>query len=273
MKSLHGVGLFAAALACAGILTDRAVSQSPEFRHLHGGVIEGLTFYDASDGWTGEDGGRIRKTADGGLTWGYALMDEESPESWVPLRGLCFLDNGSGGVIGWAVGEGGVVLKSTDGDGLIWTDINPTSRVASAVDLDDDCGEHLAILYDIFMIDDQNGWVVGLDGAVAVTADGGETWATAHESLGLTCDTDPRDLYDIHFFEDSGEGQAAFSKGLAIGEYGRIYWTDDSGVSWSNFAVHMQPEDPTCPEIPPGHAPPLGNLELWEMTFFDPEDC
>ena len=260
--------VLAGVMLAGGVLS----AQTPEFRHLQGGLIEGMTFFNSIEGWTGEDGGRIRMTTDGGLTWTFADTDDESPGSWVLLRGLCFLDNGEGGVIGWAVGEDGVVLQSTDGAGMTWSDLNPSNRVTSAIDLDDDCGEHLASLYDIFMIDDQNGWVVGLDGAIAVTADGGESWAPAHENFGLSCIADPVDRYDIHFFEDSGSGSSAHAKGLAIGEYGRVYWTEDSGASWSVLQIHSQPEDPACPEIPTGHAPPLGNLELWEMTIFDPAD-
>lgn len=272
MMQRSGLVWVVCALAIATLSQSVASQAAPKFRHLAGGYIEGVHFLDESHGWTAEDGCRIRVTDDGGVTWEYADTDDESPGSWVRMRGL-FCMEVDNEIIAWACGDNGVVLTSTDGEGLIWEDINPTSRVTSRLDVDDDCGEHLAKLYDIFMLDEDNGWVVGEDAAISVTDDGGETWTSVSipTYAAVGCGTDPHDFYDIHLFEDPGE-EDHYLKGIIASEYRTVYVTDDGGDTWSVIDVTQDAEDAACPTIPSGHNRPENNLEFWKMDFLDPLD-
>jgi hypothetical protein len=60
----------------------------------------------------------------------------------------------------WAVGDGGVIIHTTDG--INWNgQINPDSQVRS--------------LYDVFFLNAQEGWAVGYNGILLHTTDGGGT--------------------------------------------------------------------------------------------------
>jgi len=83
-----------------------------------------------------------------------------------------------------------------------------------------DCGTFPALLRDIFMVTDTFGWVVGDDGAYAFTDDGGTTWTPLFITWPdllvnkyFNCGEDPNDIYQIHFFEDSGAGFDPYDKG------------------------------------------------------------
>lgn len=121
-RTEKSVGCMAAILI--GLAAHSANAQ-PKFYHMHGGEINGIFFLgDGLRGWTAEDGTRVRRTLDGGVTWQYCLVDTDNLETRVPLLNVFFFDQSNG----WAVGTEGVVFKSTDG-GANWSDANPTDRI------------------------------------------------------------------------------------------------------------------------------------------------
>ncbi|RLC32601.1 MAG: hypothetical protein DRH37_00195 [Deltaproteobacteria bacterium] len=81
-------------------------------------------------------------------------------------------------------------------------------------------------LFGIHFIDNRNGWIVGADGLILMTADGGKSWNryTISEEI----------FNDIFFI---GE------KGWIVGESGLIMHTDDGGKHWlrqpSNVAMSL----------------------------------
>ena len=98
------------------------------------------------------------------------------------------------------------------------------------------------------MIDPDNGWVVGEDGVLRFTENGGATWedGTGSPSFAppglMGCGEDPYDAYDIHFFADSG-----FQNGIIAAEFGKVFVTENGGESWT--AVQVTGSAPTvCPE-------------------------
>lgn len=256
-KSPSLVALSMAALFCLASIASPQVH--PEFHHLHGGVIEGLYFLDSNRGWTAEDGGRIRYTTDGGVDWNYATIADSTSEIRVPLRGV-FVMQIQNDLMGWAVGDGGVVLRTVPGtNGQSWMDGNPTDRVRSSRDDPPPCGGNLAELFDIVMLDPLNGWVVGNDGAIRVTSYDGSTWTTPPNlPAEFGCGNNPRDAYVIHFFSDS-----SYQNGVIASEYGDVYTTVDGGASWQ--AVDLEAGG-LCPTGGVEH----DNLELWSLSFDDP---
>jgi len=239
-------------------LSNHAQSQ-PEWHHLHGGNINDVFFLDASRGWTAEEGGRSRYTMDGGFTWEYATMPDDLALN-TPLRGLFFLDTSRG----WAVGDGGVVLQ-WDEAFKEWTDANPFSRVTDKKTTGEiACGTQLASLEDIFMIDEDIGWVVGYDGAIATTTTGGATWVDATPPPPISCEVDPHDLYDIHFFSDGG----SFLKGAISSDYGILYSTTDGGVNWNANNMQGLSLNKVCPSVVSSE----DSIELWALGPADPAD-
>ena len=104
-----------------------------------------------------------------------------------------------------AVGERGHILVSADGGG---------SWVQSAVPT-------RAALTGVYFHDRNLGWVVGHDGVILRTADGGTTW-----ELVNWAPEDEAPFFDV-WFSDA-------ENGVAIGAYGSYFETTDGGATWSS---------------------------------------
>jgi photosystem II stability/assembly factor-like uncharacterized protein len=102
------------------------------------------------------------------------------------LRSVYFKDSN----LGWVVGIGGVVLKTTDG-GTTWQKINVTG----------------ADLYSISFADASHGIAAGT-GKIYVTTDGGVTWA----------DESPVFSGDLY-----GTASNGFANSWAVGQNGLIF--------------------------------------------------
>jgi photosystem II stability/assembly factor-like uncharacterized protein len=102
---------------------------------------------------------------------------------------------------GWAVGTGGMILHTSDGDAS-W-------EVQES-------GTHL-YFYGVAALDSQNAWAVGMDGVMAHTTDGGVTW-DSH------CWDDSQGLFAVDF--------VGAQHGWAVGWDGLILHTADGGTTW-----------------------------------------
>jgi photosystem II stability/assembly factor-like uncharacterized protein len=110
---------------------------------------------------------------------------------------------------GWAVGQSGKVLATTDG-GQTWT----SQSSATGVDLQG-----------VDFIDDTHGWAVGSGGIVIYTTNGGASWiaTTAGTATGFQ---------DVDFV-DASHGWAVGATVLA----NAIYATTDGGLTWTAQAA------------------------------------
>jgi photosystem II stability/assembly factor-like uncharacterized protein len=104
-----------------------------------------------------------------------------------------------------AVGQQGVILRSADGEN--WQQLpSPVSSMLTRVRF----------------LDARHGWIVGYDGAVLGSDDGGASWKLLHY------DSNARALHDV-LFTDARHG-------IAIGAYGTMLTTDDGGAHWAEAA-------------------------------------
>ncbi len=113
----------------------------------------------------------------------------------------------------WAGGYVGGVAKSTD-DGLTWSFVVTPAYNASTADYKD--------VWDIDFIDQNNGIMVGDDGMVALTTDGGATWnwpASVQAVIGTTR------MYGAVYFPDG--------RIWICGYDGKIGYSPDFGATWS----------------------------------------
>lgn len=102
-----------------------------------------------------------------------------------------------------AAGQRGNILLSTDG--------RDWQQVAVPVD---------TTLTRLHFLDDRHGWVVGYDGTLLGTQDGGSSWTM------LKFDPDwARPYFDLHFFDAN--------HGLLAGANGTLLSTNDGGKSWT----------------------------------------
>ena len=119
----------------------------------------------AKAGWAvGKAGGQIYITGDGGLTW--------TPHKLPATETLYGISLGGG--LGRAVGEGGIVLRSTDKDHKVWSRITAPTK---------------ATLRDLVILDGAapHAWAVGDGGVVIYSADAGKSWVpqSTHQTARL----------------------------------------------------------------------------------------
>jgi len=119
------------------------------------------------------------------------------PDGETDINNLYFVDTQHG----WAVGDFGIVLRTTDG-GSSWHAID--TKIGRS-------------FYGVFFLNKAVGWVVGSRGTVVKTTDGGKTWHP-HQS-----GTKNR-LYQIRFASDD--------VGWIVGDQGMILHTTDGGEHW-----------------------------------------
>lgn len=115
------------------------------------------------------------------------------------LNGVFFLPDGREG---WAVGEAGTIMHSSDA-GATWA--NQTSQTS-------------AILNAVFFADPDTGWAVGNLGTVLRTGNRGGTWTRLNLGIG-------ENLTDVYF--------ANRDSGCVVGSSGAVLRTVNGGNTWT----------------------------------------
>ena len=110
---------------------------------------ESVKFINETTGFVGNNEG-ISKTDDGGVTWIKVYNSSRS------VKCISFINS----MVGWAVGNQGLVIKTIDG-GNNWTLGSITTPYA---------------LYKVVFKDSNNGLIVGDFGSIFTTSNGGNTW-------------------------------------------------------------------------------------------------
>lgn len=132
----------------------------------------------------------------------------------VSLNDVCFCSyfpNEPNSAWGFAVGNSGTILKTTD-VGVTWTKLKSTTT---------------ADLHGVFFIDPAMGYAVGDSGVFLATSDSGATWE--RRDLGVT-----KNLNSIHFFFSEYSG---ILNGSIAGDDGTILLSTDTGNSWQLKSV------------------------------------
>ena len=157
-------------------------------------LLESIYFVDLSVGWVcGSDGtnGLIYKSTNGGLVW-----DEVTT---IPPTGPLLKLEFEGTQDGWAVGSTGV-FRTSDATNWIPQAI-PTTEVINSIS----------------MANASKGWVVGANGTILHTTNGGSTWAFQSAPTS-------EHLMDVEFFD--------INNGVAVGVNGTVLYTQNGGLSW-----------------------------------------
>ncbi|MFP5316869.1 MAG: WD40/YVTN/BNR-like repeat-containing protein [Acidimicrobiia bacterium] len=144
---------------------------------------------------------------------------------------------------GWAVGDQGIILATTDG-GATWREQAsgvPPMAPAAGCDrgiegqaIESTCTN---VLFDVDFVDAANGWAVGSDGIVVHTTDGGATWARQElpplDSIsGLGPGPGGTDARAPHWEDLLSVSFPDARSGAVAGPGGTILTTADAGATW-----------------------------------------
>ncbi|MCL4474240.1 MAG: YCF48-related protein [Actinobacteria bacterium] len=176
-----------------------------------GNPLKAVSFIDANTGWAAGVAGTILKTTDGGATWSTSVPSTNClgiVTSGCNLTSISFIDS----THGVAVGEYGTIWKTADG-GSTWAARTLPSTGCSALP-GGSCAT--VLLASVQFIDASNVVAVGA-GYGFYSADGGTTWNVAS---GI----DPTVTID--------SVSMTGTNGYAVGSFGAIYQTTDSGHTW-----------------------------------------
>ncbi len=221
---------------------------------------------DGSGRVTGQSEGRAVITASGGgavsnpetltVVQGLGWVNQSSAAQTVSnLNGVHFVD----ALHGWAVGDLGVILATTDG-GLDWARqpaptldalrgvffptaahgfaVGGVGRVLETTDAGDNWNIRTGItslvpLRDVFFLGPDLGFIVGDNGFLARTDDGGDTWSTVPS--GATSFV----LRSVWVTNQPGPDTLAW----AVGDGGIVIGSRDAGRTWSVFEPAVTTQD------------------------------
>jgi len=131
--------------------------------------LMGAYFFDENIGWIVTEKTTILYTSNGGKTW---KIQFSGPD--YILKRIHFCDRNNG----WAVGEYGYIYHTGNG-GKTW------QQQAGGFDISEETGDIIAgnFLFDVLAINPTTAWVVGIDGYIAQTKNGGQSWEQFKDAL------------------------------------------------------------------------------------------
>jgi len=197
----------------------------------------GVDFANADTGWAVGEGGAIIKTTNGGAKW---IWYESGIEN--TLRTISGVNNGQRVIAG---GDGGIIIISKDA-GETWS-ISPSGTTDN--------------IWNMQMITEEIGWMVGEGGTALKTTDGGITWiqqpmpypsapywdvSFLDTSYGYICSAAGIVLKTINGgsswqIQQAGDTRALWTicaldtlRASGGGFAGKIVYTTNGGINWMN---------------------------------------
>ncbi len=182
-----------------------------------------VCFPDRDNGWAAGDVMTLIHTADGGKTWEPQAVQQITEEnvfaSEVIFNGVFFHDANEG----WLVGEFGAIYHTVDG-GKNWQYL-PVAALEPEV-AEDEWELPKLTLFDVRFTDRQRGFILGVDGTLLKTDDGGTEWKKIESASANS------------LFSISVVGEKCW----AVGDRGVYIHSGDGGNTWTNDedAVHTK---------------------------------
>jgi photosystem II stability/assembly factor-like uncharacterized protein len=176
-------------------------------------TLTSVDFVDERHGWAVGVNGQIVSTAEGGDRWvSYPPLDAH-----VVLFHVQFVDVAHGFAIGTSISGG--VVESTSNGGTKWNTVKQYEKG----------------LVGGYFLDVTHGWVVGSDGTILYTEDGGANWTDQKWREGVQLNAVCAIQLGVAF------------RARAVGNDGTILVTDDRGVHWhqqvSNTSANLDSVD------------------------------
>ena len=176
-------------------------------------VLYSIRFINDTVGWAAggywSNRGTILKTSDGGMSW-----VQQPTGVLYELLDIYMINENKG----WAVGDGGVIIATTDG-GTNWTQQQQPFGT--------NC-----LLNSVYFLNENLGWTVGGGGAVILkTTDGGMNWIAQTADTNLSFIITLRDVYIIN----ENVGWIVGSNDDTIDPQGILLKTTNGGATWTNI--------------------------------------
>jgi len=184
-----------------------------------------VCFPDCKNGWACGYLETIIHTSDGGKTWEKQELEESSEKDIFAIpgdtnyNGIYFHDANEG----WCVGEFGTIYHTTNG-GQDWK-YYPTPELTTKV-AEDEWEVPRPSLFDVYFADRDRGFILGMDGTMLKTDNGGKEWKEIDASTKQA-------LYSIAVVGD---------KCWAVGARGAYIVSTDGGNTWTSKkgAIHTK---------------------------------
>ena len=182
-----------------------------------------VCFPDRNNGWAAGDLMTLIHTTDGGKTWEPQTVQQITEENVfaaeVIYNGIFFHDASEG----WLVGEFGTIYHTADG-GKNW-EYRPCAALEPKV-AENEWELPKLTLFDVRFADRQRGFILGVDGTLLKTDDGGKEWKKIDSAT-------PNSLFSIAVVGD---------KCWAVGDRGNYIMSSDGGNTWTNNkdAIHTK---------------------------------
>jgi photosystem II stability/assembly factor-like uncharacterized protein len=182
-----------------------------------------VCFVDLNNGWAVGAMETVRHTSDGGKTWEEQEEGKSAKEDFfavdINYNGVYFHDANEG----WFVGEFGTINHTTDG-GKTW---NYYEEPLLKPPFDEQTWEEPKFtLFDVYFTDRNRGFLLGIEGTLLKTDDGGKEWKKVDSSTDQA-------LYSMTSVGD---------KCWAVGSRGAYIYSTDGGSTWSwdKEAIHTK---------------------------------
>ncbi len=181
--------------------------------------LNSVFFIDGRYGWVIGDRGIIHATQDNGFEW-----FSQDPRVNDNLNDIFFRNRD----------EGWLVTSSPAGSRILRTvDAGETWELVYQLEAARGAGRNeVPILYSVAFPSKKRGWVVGTDGMILISEDGGRVWRRQESGS-------QDELVHVRFTNDK--------RGWVVGAKGTILFTDDGGRTWerqisgtSNHLYHIE---------------------------------
>ena len=209
-------------------------------------ALSSVFMIDSHEGWSVGDGGEFFRYTSDTNQW---VLVQDVPTK---LNSVFISNPGNNQNAGWAVGSGGAVYElSISKSTATWNVVKIPAMQGATPNL-----------YSVFFADPEHGWIVGAQGTILATTNGGHTWTGGEGQVVGDPDATLRSVYVDNPNSGSGNGN-----GWAVGGSQESSNPLQPASSHAVF-VHWDGETWTTMQI----SPPVGTFNLNSVFVKGPQD-
>jgi hypothetical protein len=211
---------------------------------------------NSGEGWAVADGGQFFHYTTSVNSWGLFYTLPVAPP--IKLNSVFISNPGNNPNVGFAVGNGGTIVELSESGGTAtWNIINPLGFGTT----------NKQNLYGVYFTDSNHGWIVGAQGTILATTDGGNTWSGGAGQVNMGPTLAPPALRSVSvdmFGTGSGNGD-----GWAVGDSCTSPCDPENGMYENSVMAHWDGQIWTNTVISP---PIAAGLSVNSVTVHGTQD-